>query len=456
MYIETVPDMSLGRFPGESAFSTPERVLTRREKLERMEQLLASRERMEQQLASPGLAPSQRVATKVLYEASKRRLDATTVGVLGQQQGIDLTQLGTPGTPPGYLRSITVGQFEGARRNLSGYLNRVGDPITTGHSDTTLPPFDASSILGTPGTVDTQPQWSIFGTDLTLGATPGGPSVGQLDDTDTRMSAADVHGAALDAMGSIDHGKVAATGVDLDSTAHMDDIARGLGEITTLLRTLVQRQAYNTPGTDMPDAQPEFDDSLVQLTRGTRPDQRRGARGTSERALLPGESRNVPNEEESDEPDDDANAETTDDDDPSTDEDNEPVPAPAPAPAPAQAGSGAVAVSRQLDVEARAEAAEVLRRAPGIMKLIEARIFKFDDFLTNGNLDPQKLAKVRRVLAKRVDSSAESYKLAASARGYAPSGAAFPIEGLNNIVGGVRKIPGSKYVLYQGPQYVNG
>ena len=448
MYIETVPDMSLGRFPGESAFSTPERVLSRREKLERMEQLLAS----------PDVTPRQRAAVKVIYDASKRRLDATTVGVLGQPQGIDLTQVGTPpGTPPGYLRPIiTVGQFEGARRDLSGYLNRVGDPITTGHSDTTLPAFDASSILGTPGTVDTQPQSSIFGPDLTLGATPGGPSVGQLNDAGTPMSAADLHGAALDAMGSIDHGKVAATGVDLDSTAHMDDIARGLGEITTLLRTLVQRQPYNTPGTDMPDAQPEFDDSLVQLTRGTRPDQRRGARGTSERALLPGESRNVPNEEESDESDDDANAETTDDDDPSTDEENEPVPAPAPAPQAAQAGSGAVAVSRQLDVEARAEAAEVLRRAPGIMKLIEARIFKFDDFLTNGNLDPQKLAKVRRVLAKRVDSSAESYKLAASARGYAPSGAAFPIEGLNNIVGGVRKIPGSKYVIYQGPQYVNG
>ena len=81
---------------------------------------------------------------------------------------------------------------------------------------------------------------------------------------------------------------------------------------------------------------------------------------------------------------------------------------------------------------------------------------KFDDFLTDGSLDVRKLAKVRRVLAKRVDSTAESYKLAASARGYAPSGAAFPIEGLNNIVAGVRTIPGSKYVLYQGPQYVNG
>ena len=52
--------------------------------------------------------------------------------------------------------------------------------------------------------------------------------------------------------------------------------------------------------------------------------------------------------------------------------------------------------------------------------------------------------------------SEESYALAAKAKGYTPSGAAFPIEGVNNIVAGVRKIPGSKYVIYQGPQYVNG
>ena len=132
--------MSLGRFPGESAFSTPERVLSRREKLERMEQLLAS----------PDVTPRQRAAVKVIYDASKRRLDATTVGVLGQPQGIDLTQVRTPpGAPPGYLQPVTTEQFEETRRNLSGYLNRVGDPITTGHSDTTLPAIDASSILDT-------------------------------------------------------------------------------------------------------------------------------------------------------------------------------------------------------------------------------------------------------------------------------------------------------------------
>ena len=53
-----------------------------------------------------------------------------------------------------------------------------------------------------------------------------------------------------------------------------------------------------------------------------------------------------------------------------------------PVSAPVQPGTVATAVTRQLDLEARAEAAEALRRAPGIMKLIEARIFKFDDFLT--------------------------------------------------------------------------
>ena len=52
---------------------------------------------------------------------------------------------------------------------------------------------------------------------------------------------------------------------------------------------------------------------------------------------------------------------------------------------PAQPGAGAVAVMRQLDLEARAEAANALRGTPSIMKLIEARIFKFDDFLTDGS-----------------------------------------------------------------------
>ena len=149
------------------------------------------------------------------------------MGVLGQPQGIDLTQVGTPGTPPGYFRPVTTEQFEDTRRSLGGYLNRVGDPITTGHSDTTLPAIDASSILGAPGT----PPPSLFGPDVTLGATPSGPNVGELDDRNQQQDATRTSlGNAFDAVGSIDRGNVAATGVDLDSTAHMDDIASGLGE----------------------------------------------------------------------------------------------------------------------------------------------------------------------------------------------------------------------------------
>jgi hypothetical protein len=128
----------------------------------------------------------------------------------------------------------------------------------------------------------------------------------------------------------------------------------------------------------------------------------------------------------------------------------------APPSADAPPGAAAASTTRKLDLVARAEAADALRRTPGIMKLIEARAFNFDDFLTDGSLDAQKLAKVRRSIASRIDSTEESYALAAKAKGYTPSGAAFPITGVNNIVAGVRRIPGSTYVLYQGPQYVNG
>jgi hypothetical protein len=296
------------------------------------------------------------------------------------------------------------------------------------------------------------------------------------------MSAAEAtHGAALDAVGDEDSGNLAASGTDRDSTSHMDDILNALREITQLLQVTAGAQL-------VAQSQPVSDESSLQSRRGLEPDIRRGSDPSASDRL--GELRAqldeieqqfgraseqyqtalsayveaVEDDIDSDEerPSNVTGLETESDDDFA----DMPTTPPAardlaalldgPAPAPAQSGTGAVAVTRQLDLEARAEAANALRNTPGIMKLIEARVFKFDDFLTNGNLDPQKLAKVRRVLAKRVDSTAESYKLAASARGYAPSGAAFPIEGLNNIVAGVRKIPGTKYVMYQGPQYVNG
>ena len=44
-------------------------------------------------------------------------------------------------------------------------------------------------------------------------------------------------------------------------------------------------------------------------------------------------------------------------------------------------------ITAELNVKARRNAADALRRSPGVMKLIKTGIFKFDDFLTNGTLD---------------------------------------------------------------------
>lgn len=70
-------------------------------------------------------------------------------------------------------------------------------------------------------------------------------------------------------------------------------------------------------------------------------------------------------------------------------------------------------------------------------------------------LDYAKLAQARRSLIDQVESTETSYKLAAMSKGYAPSGAAYPIKGLNTVVGGVRSIPGTKYVIYSGPRYAD-
>ena len=57
----------------------------------------------------------------------------------------------------------------------------------------------------------------------------------ELDNTNVPMGAANVHGAALDAMGSVDAGVLAARGGDHDLVPHMDDYGRALQEITQLL-----------------------------------------------------------------------------------------------------------------------------------------------------------------------------------------------------------------------------
>jgi hypothetical protein len=126
------------------------------------------------------------------------------------------------------------------------------------------------------------------------------------------------------------------------------------------------------------------------------------------------------------------------------------------APTTTSTGVQATPASGDIDAIRRRKAVQMLRRSPGLIKLIQAGEYKFSDFVTNGALDMAKLTAVRNDIRDRIESTEESYTLAAKAKGYTPSGAAFPIEGVNNIVAGVRKIPGSKYVIYQGPQYVNG
>ena len=339
--------------------------------------------------------------------------NATVVGAaipqnvdeFGTEAGIDLTQVGAQSS--GTQTSPSIVQVRGARAALRGALQgpSVGGDDTTVLANQIRSPavsrtldFDQSAIAGTPGT----PLQNLD--DVTLGditpppgATTEGFSPGiqalagfvqqagvELDNTDVPMGAADVHGAALDAVGDPGAGAAAAVGLGGDEEAHMDDYAGAYEELGGIIGTLLA-------GNDDED----FD--LV----------------------------------ESDESDDEAPTTTS-------------------------TGVQATPASGDIDAIRRRKAVQMLRRSPGLIKLIQAGEYKFSDFVTNGALDMAKLTAVRNDIRDRIESTEESYTLAAKAKGYTPSGAAFPIEGVNNIVAGVRKIPGSKYVIYQGPQYVNG
>jgi hypothetical protein len=347
------------------------------------------------------------------------------------------------------------------QRNLQGQLGAIDATPQASYSDA---PFDEVRDAITPGTRATLDSMDSLIDDLAAGNNLGGTQrnlAAELD-TDSRADgAAEInHGAAYDAVGSVDAGVLAARGGDRDPVPHMDDYGTALLEIKQLLQVLAgpQLAADSEPlessdGPRQASAVPRAENDGDIWGRLARQSAAEDAQDADPTGIL--RPSNVVGDLETDESD-------SDEDDfgdmpstpPAARDLRELLDAPPSADAPP--GAAATSTTRKLDLVARAEAADALRRTPGIMKLIEARIFKFDDFLTDGSLDATKLAKVRRVLARRVDDTAESYALAASARGYAPSGAAYPIEGLNNIVAGVRKIPGSKYVMYQGPQYVNG
>ena len=412
-------------------------------------------------------------------------MNATVVGAaipqnvdeFGTEAGIDLTQVGVQSS--GTQTSPSIVQVQGARAALRGALQgpSIGGDDTTVLANQIRSPavsrtldFDQSAIAGTPGTpLQNLDDFTLRDITPPPGATTEGFSPGiqalagfvqqagiELDNTDVPMGAADVHGAALDAVGSVDAGALAARGGDRDPVPHMDDYGRALQEITQLLKVLVlPRLTADSEPLESSDG-PRQASAVPRVAADGGVRSRRDARDADPTGIL--RPSGVVGELETDETDESDSDEDDFGDMPTT------PPAArdlrglldAPPSADAPPGTAAASTTRKLDLVARAEAADALRRTPGIMKLIEARAFNFDDFLTDGSLDAQKLAKVRRSIASRIDSTEESYALAAKAKGYTPSGAAFPITGVNNIVAGVRRIPGSKYVLYQGPQYVNG
>ena len=275
-------------------------------------------------------------------------------------------------------------------------------------------PFTGPDTLGTPG-VPPPP----------TGPYTGRPErVGSLDASGGDMTARELtYGAANDAFGSSRHGDEAGIGISGGATT-MRDYIRAFWDLERLMRGDTGANNGVDAGEPIPD-DPIPDD---------------------------------PTSEEDDDDNDDPISEEDDDDidDPIPEEDDAPAAAGVGTDARGVDASTQADVAAELNVKARRDAADALRRSPGIMKLIKSGIFKFDDFLTNGALDLRKIAAVRRDIADRVESTEESYARAAQAKGYTPSGVAYPITGVNNIVGGVRKIPGTKYVMYQGPQYVNG
>jgi hypothetical protein len=241
--------------------------------------------------------------------------------------------------------------------------------------------------------------------------------------------------AAFDAVGDRSAGLRAARDDDADSTVHMDDIVATMMEIQQIMREVsydeyvqnvvaANRQAGQVDPSQRPsnvvgletdsDAEPSEDEleSTSQFVEDKRIAMRSFDRNDAEAAAFnPGYRNDAeapafnPGYVESDSADDSedealelaealnrpggrANVAPADDSDDEALELAEALNQP----------GGRVNVApaeplKQLDVVAKAEAARLLRDSPGILKLLSARVFKFSDFLTNGEFDLRKLAK---------------------------------------------------------------
>ena len=405
------------------------------------------RARRKLQLGPPGRVSNSRARPGRALGSPRRVLVQQRLGNDGTIQGVPLAErssaavssVSSPGA--GSLRPFGSPTFDDALRGLRGLvpstgetppvsrdaLSRVVSDLLTGDRNQPSPfigqetvdqlqrhlgfeNFDG--IASTPQPSQAVP-YNEASTDLiTPDATPDHRPE-ELEPSGTRMTAADPHGAAYDAYGSGRAGDEAEIGIT-GGASTMRDYIRALYDLSRLTGASDADENDSDAGTDDDDLDfsTDEDDAPAAASAGT--DARGVDAGTDARGV-------------------DSSTQATGND-----------------------ASTQADITAELNVKARRDAADAMRRSPGIMKLIKSGIFKFDDFLTNGALDLRKIAAVRRDIADRVESTEESYARAARAKGYTPSGAAFPIEGINNIVAGVRRIPGTKYVMYQGPQYVNG
>ena len=127
-----------------------------------------------------------------------------------------------------------------------------------------------------------------------------------------------------------------------------------------------------------------------------------------------------------------------------------------------QAGPTSATTGTQTDsdtsVESRVELANVLRKDPYVLKLIEKKVLQWDDLLAvDGGVSFEKLQRVRTKLQEQEELAAETYAEAQRYHQIDPVTGTRPevIRGLNPTIAGNRRVSGTKYVMYSGPRYAD-
>lgn len=112
---------------------------------------------------------------------------------------------------------------------------------------------------------------------------------------------------------------------------------------------------------------------------------------------------------------------------------------------------------KQASLQQRLALAKEIRSNPAIAKLLQQKVIQYGDLIdSSGAVSFEKLQAVRSSLVDMEQDSKQSYKEAATARGFDRSGEqAAVIRGINPTIPGNRRIGNSKYVIWQGATYSN-